>query len=136
MIIRLAVSYPPSSNNNTLVARGRRISSPKYRAWTKAAVDDVCQQLGRPVATMLRKGKTVADPERAEITGPYRIKYVVQRPDRRRRDVENCAKSIADSLQAAGVIADDCNCEHSTSEWAPGGPVGKGALVLVEITPA
>lgn len=118
-MLSLWLPYPPSSNNNTAVVNGRRISSRQYRAWRAKAERD---------ARILSDG--------AKIVGPYRITYTAQRPDWRRRDVENLPKSLADALQAAGVIRDDCDCLSSTIAWADGLPVGKGAAVLVEITPA
>jgi crossover junction endodeoxyribonuclease RusA len=117
--IALALSYPPTSNHNTMVAHGRRIASPKYRAW---------RQLAEREARGAADGRT--------IDSAYEIFYVAQRPDRRRRDVENLPKSISDALQAAGVIADDANCQRSTIEWASGPPAGKDALVLVRIVAA
>lgn len=109
--------YPPTSNHNTMVMRGRRISSPKYRAWRLIAeLQAKCQAGGRSVE------------------GPYTIRYTVERPDRRLRDVENIPKSISDALQAAGVIRDDCNCMESTVGWATCKP-SKDARVIVRITP-
>lgn len=118
-MISVSLPYPPSSNNNTAVVNGRRISSRQYRAWRAKAERD---------ARVLSDG--------LKVTGPYHIRYVAQRPDWRRRDVENLPKSLADALQAAGVIRDDADCLSSTIAWAEGNPVGKSALVLVEITPA
>lgn len=115
-MIFLTLPYPPTSNHNTMVAHGRRISSPKYRAWRAGA-----ERAARLQAT-------------SAVLGLYRIAYAAQRPDNRRRDLENLPKSLSDALQAAGVIADDANCIRSEIEWASGPPV-KAATVFIRITP-
>lgn len=115
--IHLTISYPPTSNHNTTVAEGRRISSAKYRSWRKLAEWE---------AKLSAAGR--------RIEGPYHITYVAQRPDRRRRDVENLPKSLSDAIQAAGVIRDDADCERSTVEWSAAGPT-KDPKVFVLIEP-
>lgn len=114
-MIVIALPYPPTSNHNTMVAKGRRISSPKYRNWRAAA----------EVAARVQAG-------RRKIEGPYTIHYLADRPDLRRRDVENLPKSLSDALQAAGVIRDDADCERSTIEW--GARVARGCEPLVRVT--
>jgi crossover junction endodeoxyribonuclease RusA len=116
-VIRLTLPYPPTSNHNTTVSNGRRISSTKYRAWRREA---------EQVARLAARGGHVA--------GPYTIVYSADRPDNRRRDVENLPKSLSDALQAAGVIRDDADCDASTILWSPRKP-GKGAAVHIIITP-
>jgi crossover junction endodeoxyribonuclease RusA len=116
----LAIPYPPTSNHNTMPGKGkkrkvRRILSPKYRAWRDTAEDEI---------NRLSDGLAVH--------GPYNIQYVVERPDNRRRDVENIPKSISDALQAAGVIEDDADCQRSVVQWANAAP-HKGARVWVTI---
>lgn len=116
-MIRVTLSYPPTSNHNTSVSNGRRISSAKYRAWRKLAEWEAKLGAGRE-----------------SIQGPYAIHYLADRPDLRRRDLENLPKSLADSLQAAGVIRDDCDCQSSTIEWATTPPT-KSPKVIVSIFP-
>ena len=119
LVIKLTLPYPPTSNHNTMVAHGRRISSPTYRKW-RAAAEAVCIE-----GCLLQFD--------APLKGPYWIAYVVDRPDRRRRDIENLPKSISDALQSAGVIEDDSFCMQSICEWSQRAP-GKGAAVHVTIT--
>lgn len=114
MIVELTLPYPPTSNHNTMAVRGRRISSPKYRAWREKAETAIKAQTPPHVA------------------GGYYITYTVDRPDRRRRDVENLPKSLSDALQAAGVIADDCHCLDARVLWSQREP-GAGARVVVRI---
>jgi len=115
-VIVLSLPYPPTSNHNTMVANGRRISSPKYRAWRTLA------ELEARAARQL------------SVAGPYHIQYRVDRPDRRRRDIENLPKSLSDALQAAGIIEDDAHCETSFVAWTERKP-GKGARVHITIIP-
>lgn len=117
-MIRLSLPYPPTSNHNTMVAKGRRISSPKYRTWRATA--EWHARLGAA-------GKSVQ--------GAYTISYSVERPDRRRRDLENLPKSLSDALQAAGVIRDDADCERSTIEWAGAKPTVRDAMIYIQIMP-
>lgn len=53
-------------------------------------------------------------------------------PDRRRRDVDNYAKSTLDALVNAGVLVDDSQVKDLRLKW---GEVTKGGKALVEIKP-
>lgn len=117
-MIRLTLPYPPTSNHNTMVAKGRRISSPKYRAWRTLAEISIRAQ---------SQGQTVP--------GLYSISYFAERPDKRRRDLENLPKSLSDALQSAGLLADDANCERSTISWLEGVSTKGCAVVHVNIEP-
>ncbi len=52
-------------------------------------------------------------------------------PDGRRRDLDNLQKSLCDSLQAAGVYADDSQIDRLDVHR---GPIVRGGKVLVQIT--
>lgn len=52
------------------------------------------------------------------IQGPVRIDVAAHAPDRRRRDLDNLTKSLFDSLQAAGVLVDDCQVKDFRIRWA------------------
>ncbi len=116
-MIVLHMPYPPTSNHNTTVVNGRRIMSPKYRAWRREAEMTV---------RLSARGQSIA--------GPYTIEYVADRPDRRRRDIENLPKSLGDALQEAGVIRDDADCQASLVRWAAPDPVAL-PIIRVTITP-
>jgi crossover junction endodeoxyribonuclease RusA len=118
-MITLSLPYPPSSNRLWRAANGRNIKSAEYRKWEKASI-----------AHLIPEGRLWP-----VVSGPYSIVYTAQRPDNRRRDIANIEKAASDMLQNLGVIADDCNCQSVTVQWASGEPVGKSALVHVEITP-
>lgn len=115
-MIRLVLNYPPQSNHLMTVARGRKIMAPKYRLWRDLTASVILGQM---------KGEE-------PITGPYTMHVVLDRPDRRRRDLSNVgAKAIEDALVAAGVIADDSLAQKIVMEWS--GRVGKPAYAEVTL---
>lgn len=116
-MIFVTLPFPPTSNHNNMPVRGRLIKSPEYRAWRTAAEWSARSQMQGP-----------------PILGPYSIVYTAQRPDNRRRDIENLTKSLSDALQGAGIIADDCHCQRSLIEWDVG-PNVKDPTVAIRITP-
>lgn len=121
-MITLTLPYPPSSNRLWRSVNGRNIKSAEYRKWETACSHHLLEH-----RIQLARTKPLAQ--------PYSIRYVAQRPDRRARDVENLPKALGDMLQTLGVIEDDAYCFRSTVEWAVGDPVGRGALVTIEIMP-
>jgi crossover junction endodeoxyribonuclease RusA len=72
-------------------AHGRLIASPKYRQWCDDAATSILAQ---------RRGFAVIPP-------PYVLRIDVRPPDRRRRDIDNLVKPVADALVRAGIIEDD-----------------------------
>ena len=59
-----------------------------------------------------------------------RVKLVAYPPDRRRRDIDNIAKSVLDSMQAAGVYLDDSQIDELTIIRAD---VEKGGVIVAEV---
>lgn len=120
-MVELEFPYPMQSNHLTTVARGRKIKNPKYRVWMDLA--------GASVAHQMRTQKPVH--------GPFHIMIEVDRPDRRKRDVDNLSKGILDCLKMAGVIDDDSLAQSVTMKWATlmTAPkyLGKEAVARVEI---
>jgi len=55
---------------------------------------------------------------------------IVHPPDRRRRDVDNCLKSLLDSLQHGGAYQDDSQIVRLSIEKRK--PI-KGGLTIVQI---
>ena len=80
-------------------------------SWRKAALWDVVAQT------------------KQKIIGPYNLRVVVERPDRRRRDLDNVIKALSDVLVTAKIIEDDHLCNELSMAW--GGP---GILCHVTIT--
>lgn len=54
-------------------------------------------------------------------------------PDRRRRDVDNYAKSLLDSLVKAGVLADDSLVRDLRLTWGGVAPGGKAVVTIREL---
>ena len=67
------------------------------------------------------KGKT--------IKGPFKLEMTVQRPDSRKRDLDNLLKAVLDALQAAGTVEDDSNCQWIVAKWE-----GKGDRCLLHLS--
>lgn len=115
--ISLALPYPPSANKIWRAVNGRNIKSAEYRSWLDAGHRSILAQ---------RPGR---------VTGAYRLSLVVNRTDRRHRDLSNVIKPLEDLLQAAGVVRDDCDCIHLMVCWGEGEP-SRDAQVFAQITEA
>lgn len=89
--IDLILPYPPSLNSYYRTYRGKMLISKKGRAYRReiAAIIAV-----RRLGTFHAKTR-------------LSVQVGMIAPDRRRRDVDNIFKSVGDSLQHAGVFADD-----------------------------
>jgi crossover junction endodeoxyribonuclease RusA len=112
-MLRLTMPFPPQANHIFTVARGRKIMASKYRLWRDLAASELL--LSKP----------------GKVHGPFAITIRLDRPDRRKRDIDNLAKGLLDSLTLAGVIEDDSLCQRLVMEWT--GSIGKPAFAYVEI---
>lgn len=73
--------------------------------------------------------------EREPILGHCRLYVALHAPDSRRRDVDNYAKALLDSLTDAGVWADDSQIRDLRLVWGAVLPGGK-AVVTIRQMPA
>lgn len=102
--------FPPSVNNLFVNLPGHgRVKTQRYRTWRNAAGWDI----------------KAAKPEK--FSGPVEISVVYQRPDNRRRDLDNLFKAIADALVEFEVIEDDSKIERIALEWGE----SRGATVTI-----
>lgn len=111
-------SYPPSVNGNYRAVAGRVILSAKYRAWKKQAALEY--MIAKP-------------PKR--ISGPVLIDITLRAPDKRRRDIDNPIKALADFLVNVGAIEADDNSivKALTVRWNED---GFGVPCSIHIRPA
>lgn len=93
MILRLP--FPPSVNTYWRNIKGRTLLSAKGRKYAKDVVDALWQHKAKHGAI--------------ETFGSSRLRMEITLypKDNRRRDVDNFAKAVLDSLQKAGVYIDD-----------------------------
>jgi len=106
---------PPSANRLWRAYQGRNIKSQAYRTWLAEAA------------------KTLLIQRPGSILGKFTAVITVERPDRRRRDIDNLAKPVLDALKFAQVIEDDSLAQRIVLEWAADEPV-KDAQVIVQIS--
>lgn len=109
--------FPPSTNNLFLNVGKRRVRTKRYDAWRVAAAEIL---------------KPVAQP----FTGPYRMLMIVERPDRRARDLSNFIKAVEDALVTAGWVRDDSDCAAIGIEWDALIKPRKDAMVYVQLVEA
>lgn len=108
--------FPPSVNNLFLnVKRGGRVKTAKYRSWEKLA------DAGKPNGIVTLRGDVIAV-------------YTYGRPDRRRRDVENCSKAVSDTLTRWKVLSDDSQIVDIRLRWGKADEIkpGECRVELVE----
>ena len=86
----ITLSWPPTVNHYYTVARGRKILSPKGRRYKiDTAVELLRQEAPR------------------SLTGRLEVLIDAYPPDRRKRDLDNLIKPIADALQDYGMFDDE-----------------------------
>lgn len=99
--MRFEFEFPPSTNNLFTPVKGKGIIKTKeYRAWQDSNAWIIRQQIG------LEK-----------INGQFEIHLIFERPDRRKRDLDNLIKASLDCIVNARVVEDDHLCQKITAEW-------------------
>lgn len=98
----LTLDYPPSANRLWRNVNGKTLKSAEYRSWLSAMAWHCAAQGEKP------------------IEGPFTAHIMVNRPDERRRDIDNLTKPIMDALTASAAIKDDGLCQKLTIEWVRG----------------
>ena len=99
--MRFQFEFPPSTNNLWMPVKGKGLVKTKeYRAWQDANAWIIRQQIGME-----------------KIEGQFEIHLVFERPDRRKRDLDNLIKSSLDCIVNARVVNDDHLCQKLTAEW-------------------
>lgn len=87
------------------VAKRGRADTPRYKAF-KRTVDKWLHVMGH------------AGTERApRFLGPVRVHYIVCRPDKRQRDLDNLTKSLGDLLKRNHILGDDSQIVDLRIGW-------------------
>ena len=110
--LRLTLPWPPSVNHYWRRVGNRTLISKEGRLFRKRVLATLTTQHIEPM------------------TGPLAVRIVAHPPDRRRRDLDNIAKSLLDALEHGGVYEDDSQIDRLAIERAS---VVKGGAVIVEI---
>ena len=110
--LRLTLPWPPSVNHYWRRVGNRTLVSKEGRRFRK-----------RVLATLSAR-------HIERMTGTLAVRVVAHPPDRRRRDLDNIAKSLLDALEHGGVYEDDSQIDRLAIERAS---VVKGGAVIVEI---
>lgn len=99
-MITFSLPFPPAANNLFVNGAAGRFISPRYKAWRSDA------------------GWMVPRTAKGAVPGHFRAVLTFDRPDRRKRDLDNLLKAPMDLLKTMGVIMDDRLAERLTTEWA------------------
>ncbi len=100
----------------------RRIESKRYTAWKHVVDAYVGYQWTEVVGT----------PSQPTITGPVSVRYIVARPDGRKRDLDNLLKALNDTLTRLRIIEDDSCIVELRIAWAPY-DLPSGSFVEVDV---
>lgn len=89
-MIRLTLPFPPSVNMITTIARGRKITSKRGRAYRNQALCIIKQN-----------NIKLIDAKR------LRVELNLYPPTKAKRDIDNYCKAVLDVLSVGGVYSDD-----------------------------
>lgn len=89
MVTELTLPYPPSVNHYFSYYQGRPVLSKDARSYRHQVRRIAIAKCIKPMM------------------GPLNVHIDIFPPDKRRRDIDNCFKSVLDALQHAGVFWDD-----------------------------
>lgn len=110
--VAIWLPFPPSLNRLWRTVNGRPILSKPYRAWKLQAGLHLNTQFKRPIA------------------GRFSLSIVADRPDNRRRDIDNIPKAALDILTAHRVIEDDHLAASIAVRWSDKPPARDAKIWL------
>ena len=116
-VARIALPWPPTTNQLHTVVGGRKILSKRGRQYHQAVAEAVLLQ--RPA----RFG-----------SARVRVTLDLHPPDRRKRDLANFEKAAIDGLVRAGVLDDDSQIDELRLKRWPKKPGGH-VMVTIEAIP-
>ena len=112
-MVTVVLPWPPSVNGYYRSVNGRNILSKRGRIYKQAAARAV-----------------IAAGANRHLSGRLRVKLVAHPPNSARRDLDNLAKGLLDSMQAAGVYLDDSQIDELTITRAG---IEKGGVVVATV---
>lgn len=101
MLFIFKLPFPPSVNTYYSVVNNRKILSAKGRQYKK----DVIAAIGIDAFS-----------NEFPLLDKLSVRIEIYAPDRRRRDIDNCAKAVLDAVGGAGIYKDDCQIDHLVLE--------------------
>ncbi len=114
MTVTIDLPFPPSANHLFANVKGKgRVRSDRYRQWANAA------------------GWMLISQKPDKIEGPFALALVVQRKDRRKRDIGNLLKGVEDLLVDHGIIEDDSLAERIHLAWCEASEAPEGCRVVI-----
>ena len=120
--LTIVLPFPPSVNHYWQhVVKGKYV-----RTLISAAGRDFKRKVARALQAQLGG-------QREPILGHCRLYVALHAPDRRRRDVDNYAKALLDSLTEAGVWADDSQIQDLRLVWGAVLPGGKAVVTIRQL---
>ena len=112
--VRLTLPFPPTLNHSTMpTAGGGRYLTDDHKLF-RAQVAEIARRAGSPT-----------------IQGRLAVCIDVMPPNRRKFDLDNRIKGTLDSLQKAGVFADDEAIDDLRIRRLPGFIAGEGGATVV-----
>ena len=116
MRIVVHLPFPPSVNHIWRSKAGGSYLSKQYTAWKKLAGQEwLLQKKNQP------RG----------ILGPYSAILILAKPDKRRRDLDNCTKAVKDFAVDHGLIEDDSLCQELIIRWCTKEEAPLGAVLTL-----
>lgn len=113
--VHLLLPYPPSVNTLWRTWNGRTLLSAKGRTYRQAVL----------LAVLAQRGSGVP-----RLAGRLAVELYLTMPDKRIRDLDNCAKAGLDGLTHAGLWTDDSQIDRLTVIRGPVAPPGRLAVTI------
>lgn len=112
MTLMFKLPYPPSVNSLYAIVRGRKVLSKKGRLYKELVAREI---------------KWTSEP----LDGNIMVDITIWPPDKRRRDIDNVAKALLDSLTYSRLYHDDSQIKKLVIEMMS--EVKKDGEVLIKV---
>ena len=122
--LTIALSFPPSVNHYW-----RHVAMPLGKGKKGFSVRALISEKGRAYKLTVCR-EVLSQRAALGISGPVRMYIAFCPPDRRRRDVDNYAKALLDSLVEAKVLEDDSLIRDLRMVWGEVTPGGRAVVTI------